>query len=703
MTHPPLRAEPLEDRSVPVTLPTGFAESVLAAGLTNPTQMTVAPDGRVFVAEQGGALRVVQNGALLPTPFVSLTVDSAGERGLIGVALDPNFETNGFVYLYHTVPAAGSTPAFNQVSRFTATGNVAAPGSEVDLLNLDPLSAATNHNGGPLQFGPDGKLYIAVGENANPPNSQSLSTRLGKVLRINPDGSIPADNPTTFDRLGGPPTGANRAIWATGLRNPFGIAFQPGTGLMYINDVGQSSFEEIDAGRAGADYGWGPPASVEGPSPPGVPGVTYPVYSYPHAGTQPFAGIAITGGTFYDPATALFPAGYVGSYFFADLTAGWIDRLDPATGAVANLATGLTGQQVTDLDVGPGGQLLYLARNGAAGTGAVYQITFSPPAGGSAQLLAVGTGAGTAAVAKLVDATGAAQLTVSPFGTGFTGGARVAAADVTGDGVPDLIVGAGPGGGPQVSVYDGATGKLIRTFFAFDVAFTGGVFVAAADFNGDGRADIVVSPDVGGGPRVEVFSGADGSVLANFFGIADPNFRGGVRVATGDVNGDGAPDLAVAAGAGGGPRVAVFDGLTVRPGQTLARLINDFFAFDDTLRNGVYLAAGNTDGDRFADLVVGAGPGGGPRVIILSGAILPTAGVSGATTASFFAGDPASRGGVPVAARNVNSDPLDEVITGTAGGAAPRVSVYKVANGTATAASSFLAFDAAFLGGVFVG
>src|SRR5262249_14377167 len=150
------------------------------------------PDGRVFVAEQGGTLRVIQNGTLLTTPFLSVNVDSNGERGLVGVALDPNFETNGFVYVYYTVPGAG---VHNRISRFTANGNVAAAGSEDVLLNLDPLSNATNHNGGPMAFGPDGKLYVAVGENANGSNAQSLGTNLGKVLRLNPDGSIPADNP----------------------------------------------------------------------------------------------------------------------------------------------------------------------------------------------------------------------------------------------------------------------------------------------------------------------------------------------------------------------------------------------------------------------------------------------------------------------------------------------------------------------------
>src|SRR5262249_35077449 len=153
-------------------------------------------------------------------------------------------------------------------------------------------SSATNHNGGPMAFGPDGELYIAVGENANSANAQSLATNLGKVLRLNPDGSVPADNPF----VGTP--GARGEIWALGVRNPFQIAFQPGTGRMFINDVGQSTFEEVDVGQAGANYGW---PQVEGPNPPGQAGVTYPLYSYPHTGTQPFAGIAITGGAFYNP------------------------------------------------------------------------------------------------------------------------------------------------------------------------------------------------------------------------------------------------------------------------------------------------------------------------------------------------------------------------------------------------------------------
>ena len=149
--------------------------------------MALAPDGRIFVCEQRGTLRVIKNGALLPTPFLTVTVDSAGERGLLGIAFDPNFVSNQLVYVYYTAP----TPAHNRVSRFTASGDVALAGSETILMEMPNLSTATNHNAGAIHFGPDGNLYIALGDNANGNNSQSLSTRLGKLLRITSTGAIP--------------------------------------------------------------------------------------------------------------------------------------------------------------------------------------------------------------------------------------------------------------------------------------------------------------------------------------------------------------------------------------------------------------------------------------------------------------------------------------------------------------------------------
>ena len=340
------------------TLPAGFSETQIS-GLSNPTAMGFAPDGRLFVCLQGGNLRVIKNGVLLATPFVSLTVDSNGERGLLGVAFDPNFASNNFVYVYYTVP---STPRHNRVSRFTANGDVAQTGSELVLLDLDDLSTATNHNGGAIHFGPDGKLYIAVGENANSSNSQTLSNLLGKMLRINSDGSIPSDNPF-FNTA----TGKNRAIWALGLRNPFTFAFQPGTTRMFINDVGQSTWEEIDDGIAGSNYGW---PTTEGPT--SDPAFRSPLFFYGH-GTGPTTGCAIAGGTFYNPPVAQFPASFVGKYFFADLCSGWLRVFDPVAGTASGFATGISSP--VDLKVASDGSLYYLA----IGSSSVFRVTANNP------------------------------------------------------------------------------------------------------------------------------------------------------------------------------------------------------------------------------------------------------------------------------------------------------------------------------------
>ncbi len=333
------------------TLPVGFSETAIN-GLNNPTAMAMAPDGRIFVCQQGGALRVIKNNALLATPFVTLTVNSTGERGLLGVAFDPDFLTNQFVYVYYTA----TTPAVhNRISRFTAAGDVAAAGSELVLLDLNNLSA-TNHNGGAIHFGRDGKLYAAVGENAVSSNSQTLANLLGKVLRINKDGSIPTDNP-----FYGTATGVNRSIWALGLRNPFTFGVHPNSGRIFINDVGQSAWEEINDGEAGGNYGW---PDTEGPT--GNPNFISPIHSYANDAST----CAIAGGTFYAPEVRQFPPLYVESYFFSDLCGGWIRRLDEAATS-SGFATGISNP--VDQFVGHDGSLYYLAR----GSGAVVRVRWN--------------------------------------------------------------------------------------------------------------------------------------------------------------------------------------------------------------------------------------------------------------------------------------------------------------------------------------
>jgi hypothetical protein len=242
------------------------------------------------------------------------------------------------------------------VARFTANGDVVLPGSRVILLELDPLSTATNHNGGALHFGPAGNLYVAAGDNAKGSNSQNLSNLLGKILCIAPDGTIPPGNPFVQS------TTARHEIWALGLRNPFTFAFKGTTNFMYINDVGESTWEEIDLGQAGANYGW---PATEGPTT--NPAYKSPIYYYGHDS----GNCAITGGAFYSPSTPNFPSSYIGKYFFGDYCSGFIRMLDPSTATATGFITG--AKQPVDIQVGADGSLYYLAR----GTSSVMKVRYT--------------------------------------------------------------------------------------------------------------------------------------------------------------------------------------------------------------------------------------------------------------------------------------------------------------------------------------
>ena len=956
-----LGLDSLETRTVPATLPPGFNVSVVATTMTSPTALVEAPDGRLFVAEQRGVLRIIDGTGLLPTPAIDLSsrINDQGERGLLGLELDPNFTANGYIYLYYT----RADPLNNRVSRFRVTGNTIDPNSELVLVDLDPLFA-TNHNGGAIHFGGDGKLYVAIGENANPPLSQSLTTRHGKILRINSDGTIPADNPTAFAGITGTTTGVNRAIFAVGFRNPFTFAVQPGTGQIRVNDVGQTAFEEIDDLTAGANYGW--PATEGDFDPVAFPNFTRPIHSYEH-GSGTDKGFAIAGGAFYNPPTTSFPNQYVGDYFFADVVNRWINVYDATTKTVANFASDLDTSGIVDVDVIASGDILFVARgSGSPGIGTVYRIrsttapgiatdpsdttirpgqtaTFRVNANGGQPLtyqwqrnrvdipgetqstltlanrqltdsgttyrvvVRNGTGSATSAEATLVvttdlpptptiltpavgtqfvagqsysfsgsatDAedgalpasglswrvdyfTGSAPArpfvpetkgitsgtftipTITPytaadvfyrvnltatdsFGNktiatrdilpttatvrvlasavsaltldgqpivaphefvgvagierqlvaantiasnglpltfqGWSDGittpsrtfitptvpttiranytaprtfavgsqstvqivdaattkayrsydlaaeSRVATADVTGDGIADTIVGTGPGSATSATIFDGGTGAVVRTIPAFEPTFTGGIFVAAGDIDGDGIADIALSADEGGGPRVTVYRGNSDAVLADFFAIDDVDFRGGARVAIGNLNGDSRADLVVSAGFGGGPRVAGYDGASLATGKSV-KLFGDFFAYESSLRNGAYVAVGDVDGDGRGDLIFGAGPGGGPRVRALNGADLLSSNTQ-TTLANFFAGDIAARGGIRVATTDADGDRFADIVVGTAPGTPSRVIVYRGASasgGTLDEIQNALATDESNLGGVYVG
>ena len=349
------------------TYPADFGQVLVSNGIDNPTVMAFAPDGRIFVAQQAGALRVIKNNSLLPTPFISLTVNSSGERGLLGIALDPDFQANNFIYLYYTVPGS---PPHNRVSRFTANGDVVVAGSESIVLELDPLSAATNHNGGAMHFGKDGKLYVAVGENATPSNAQNLDTYHGKLLRINNDGTIPVGNPFTSG------SEQRKRVWAYGLRNPYTFSFHPTTGRLLVNDVGQNTWEEInDATTGGKNFGWPTTEGIFSQS--AYPNLTNPIYVYEH-GSGDGKGCAIVGGTFFSPTTTNYPPSYVERYFFQELCNDWINTLDlSGTPVRASFATAVSGDGLA-ITTGNDGNLYYLSRTNDALYKIVYNNTTAP-------------------------------------------------------------------------------------------------------------------------------------------------------------------------------------------------------------------------------------------------------------------------------------------------------------------------------------
>jgi glucose/arabinose dehydrogenase len=346
-------------------LPQGFTQSQVASGLTNPTDMEFAPDGRLFVTEDAGRVRIAKpDGTLATFLDISTKVDSTGERGLLALTFDPGFSTNHYVYLHYTRKATSTTPPHNRVVRVTASGDRAVSGSEKLIFRLGNQSAADQfpqYMGGALDFGKNGKLYIATGQNDTPDKAQKLTNLFGKMLRINKSGTIPTNNPFYSTA-----SGNNRAIWALGLRNPFKFAIQPDTGTIYINDVGENTWEEINQLEKGANFGWPVHEGVAN-DPPYVD----PISAYGHGSTDT-TGCAITGGTFYNPTTALFPPEYEGDYFFADFCSGWIRRLEPTPGggfAASEFATGL--ERPIDLEVSKAGELFYLSRSTTTGSPAL--------------------------------------------------------------------------------------------------------------------------------------------------------------------------------------------------------------------------------------------------------------------------------------------------------------------------------------------
>jgi glucose/arabinose dehydrogenase len=352
-----------------IEVPPGFQDVEVIAGVPLPSMLAFAPDGRLFVgAKSTGRIRIVENGELLDSFFLDVRdfvpagayFDTFFERGLLGLAFDPDFAANQLIYVYYTYcklpgdpPRPGTNTcrsSKNRVIRLRANGNTVDRASHTVILD-DVASDAGNHNGGWIDFGPlDGKLYVAIGDGgAVAAKAQDPTTPNGKVLRLNPDGTVPADNPF----VGHP--GVDARIWALGLRNPWRCRFAP-DGRLFCADVGLSSREEINAVRRGANYGW---PNTEGPFSGALfPQFAQPLHSYNHGGID----AAVIGGDF--GARTDFPGDYQRSYFFGDFVRGFIRRIvldATGTGVVTSedFVTGLGPNSVTDIVAGPDGNLYY--------------------------------------------------------------------------------------------------------------------------------------------------------------------------------------------------------------------------------------------------------------------------------------------------------------------------------------------------------
>lgn len=338
------------------SLPTGFAKTQIASGISQPTAIAQTPDGRIFVLRKGGYVLVIKDSALLSTPALTLPVNADGERGLLGIALDPSFSTNGYIYLYYT----RANPLENRVSRFTVIGDSISSSSEVVLLKTTQTLGQVHH-AGTVRVGPDGKLWVSIGNNNIPNNPQDLTTLHGKLLRINKDGSTPTDNPFYGQN------GREQRIWAYGLRNPFRFSFLP-DGRPILGDVGDESYEEVNIIEKGSNYGY---PMVEGTC--ASCSSINPIYTYAHNGTS----ASITGGFVYgstgSPSNP-FPAAYNGAYFYGDYAKNFIRSFKLADGSVINDSVfDQNPGTIVDMFQGEDGSLYYLT----IVPGAVYKISYS--------------------------------------------------------------------------------------------------------------------------------------------------------------------------------------------------------------------------------------------------------------------------------------------------------------------------------------
>jgi uncharacterized delta-60 repeat protein len=773
MSRPPapLRVESLEARDVPATVGApdpsfGTSGQVVAdfGGTESAAGVVVQPNGKVVVVGTSGATNDIVLARYNPdgTPDATFgggtgtfTFGFGGTDTAAGIAL----QADGRFVVVGSTDVGGS--AGFAVARVLADGSGLDPSFDGDgkvVVEFD-LGGANEDRAAAVALQADGRIVVVGSVQVG---AAAANTDFG-IVRLTATGALD----TTFDT-----DGKRTVAFDLGGANEdraTAVAVSPGGRLVVAGyaEGGAGAHEFAAArlsatdgsldttfdtdGKATVDFGGDDVAYAVAVRPDGrvvLAGATdgtqsrfavaqltfFGVLDTAFAGTGKLAfsfNESVPGGAEAARAVALDGDGRVVLVGGTDNTAAGTDNVGVARvladGSGLDQSFGTGGKVQADFGGEESGAAVALDGNGrvvVAGTtslnGNVVVARFIGGVEKAPQLAVSGSPDGKAVVivpsaAGVVPETAVALL--GPFGD-VAVSLRGATGDVNGDGVPDSVLVTGPGTPIRVAVISGVDHStlLVAPFDPFGGDFTGGGFVAVGDFDTDGRAEFVITPDQGGGPRVSVFSllAAGVTLRANFFGIDDPDFRGGVRAAAGDVNGDGRPELVVAAGFGGGPRVAVFNGATVF--GTPTRLVSDFFAFPGTdavdLRNGAFVAAGDVNGDGFAELIFGGGPGGAPRVFALSGALVAAGNVAGAQAAPvsnfFVGGRTADRGGVRVAAADLDGDNKADVVTASGDGRPGGLRVYLGKN--VTAAAEPTAFQdvtlyggGILLGGVFVG
>jgi hypothetical protein len=654
----------------PITTPAGPVPYALDVAPPAGVFQTTAPSPAVFLTS-GTPVGGVQIGAFLGVAIAGRVFDDVngdgaaapGEPGLAGQAVQAVNAATGAVVAATTTDAAGhyqfaGLPALPAGAPYQVR-LAAAPG----LLPTTAAPAPVPSSSGSAASGEDLGLFrrLAVGGRVFQDKNGNGSPDPG-------EGGLAGWTVELLDAAAG-------AVLATTVTDAAG-----GYGFAGLGPLPAGS---AYVARAVAPAGW-----VTTSAPVAVPAVSGG--DNPSVDLGAFRLVSVSGDVFADRnRDGLLGPGDRG------LRSILVQLFGPAGQLVANTVTDAAGRYAfTGLGPGtfvvvpaapaelapttPGGQVAATAGDADAPG---LDFGFAPPT-----LLAVGAGPGGGPQVNVFTAGGALKFSFFAYDPSFAGGVNVATGDVTGDGVPDVITGAGPTGGPQVNVYDGHTGKLLTSFFAYDPSFTGGVTVAVGDLTGGGVGEIVTGAGPGGGPNVRVFSAA-GALLSSFFAY-DAAFTGGVNVAAGDVNGDGKAEVVTGPAVAGGPNVRVF---TAGGG-----LLSSFFAYDPNYAGGVTVAAGDVNGDGRAEIVTGPGDGPGTLARVFNGATGQPLGAVAAFP------DPAGfTTGVRVGVADLNGDGRDDLVFGAGPGAPPRLRAVDALTGLALADRD--AYDPAFLGGVAVG